>query len=57
LALARSDIVRRLVLIDGAPSGRHPAHTVIIDAAEFPDHPFDAAPQALVERVDSILFR
>jgi pimeloyl-ACP methyl ester carboxylesterase len=57
LALARSDIVRRLVLIGGAPSGRRPAHTDSIDAAEFPDDPFNAAPQALLERVDSILFR
>jgi pimeloyl-ACP methyl ester carboxylesterase len=57
LALARPDIVRRVVLIGAVPSERRPAQTDIIDAAEYPDDPFNAAPLALVERVDSILFR
>jgi pimeloyl-ACP methyl ester carboxylesterase len=57
LALARPDLVRNVVLFGGVPSLRRPAHTDIIDAAEFPADPFDAAPQALVLRVDSILSR
>jgi pimeloyl-ACP methyl ester carboxylesterase len=57
LALARPDIVRRLVLIGGAASERRPARTDSIDAAEFPDDPFVTAPQALALRVDSILIR
>jgi pimeloyl-ACP methyl ester carboxylesterase len=57
LALARPDLVRRVVLIGAAPSLRRPVHTDIIDAAEFPDDPFDAAPEALAQRVDSILLR
>jgi pimeloyl-ACP methyl ester carboxylesterase len=57
LALARPEIVRRLVLIGGAPMERRPAQAAIIDAAEYTDDPFNAAPQALFERVDSILIR
>jgi pimeloyl-ACP methyl ester carboxylesterase len=57
LALARPEIIRRVVLTGGAPSERRPAHAAVIEVTEFPDDPFSAAPQALFERVDSILVR
>ena len=56
-ANARPDLVRHLVLIGGAASLRPPAQAAIIDAAGYPDEPFNAAPQAMVELLDSVLYR
>jgi pimeloyl-ACP methyl ester carboxylesterase len=57
LAVALADTVRHVVLIGAAPPARRPARTHCIDSGEFPTDPFNAAPQALLERVDSILSR
>jgi pimeloyl-ACP methyl ester carboxylesterase len=56
-ASARPDLVRRLVLIGAASSSRLPAQATVIDAADYPDEPFNGAPQAMVDLLDSILYR
>jgi pimeloyl-ACP methyl ester carboxylesterase len=56
-AIARPDLVRRLVLIGGASTLRLPGAATVIDAAGYPGEPFVNAPQAMVELVDSVLCR
>jgi pimeloyl-ACP methyl ester carboxylesterase len=57
LAFARPDLIRRVVLIGAAPSLRLPPRAHLIDAAKYPDGPFESEPAALVELVDSYLCR
>ena len=57
LAAARPDLVRRLVLIGAASSLRLPGAATLIDAADYPDEPFETAPQAMVDLLDSVLYR
>jgi pimeloyl-ACP methyl ester carboxylesterase len=60
LALARRDLVRRVVLIGGASSeriGKALPQVETIDAADFPDDASDAASQDLVRRIDRFLCR
>ncbi len=60
LAVAKPELVRRLVLIDLAAADRlqqvmQPHQTV--DASRYGDHPFDAAPRELAEQIDAFLRR
>jgi len=54
-AFARPDLVRRVILIRGTASLRLPSAATVIDAADYPEDPFEAAPQAMVEMLDSVL--
>lgn len=60
LAVARPELVRRLVLIDLAAADRLPLvkqPRQTLDVSSFGDHPFDAAPRELAEQIDAFLRR
>jgi pimeloyl-ACP methyl ester carboxylesterase len=57
LALARPDLVRRVVLIGAEATVQPPAHAAVISGGDFPEEPFEAAPQAMVDLLDGILSR
>ena len=57
LAALRPELVRRLVLV-GASAERLAAgkqQRLVVNAAEYGDHPFDAAPQILIGQISSFL--
>ena len=56
-AFARPDLVRCVVLIGAATAVRLLGAATVIDAADYPEDPFEAAPQAMVDLLDSILSR
>ncbi len=57
LAALRPELVRRLVLV--GPSAERLAavkqQRLVVNAAEYGDHPFDAAPEVLIRQISSFL--
>lgn len=57
MAMARPDLVRRVVLLGAAPSLQLPPRAHLIDASKYPDDLFESDPAALLRVVDGYLCR